>query len=252
MKDPPTAPPAIERIMKITRQGTRRIDGAVFTELKQSHSPQYNLKAMAAEGDNSTSGDSLLAHHHLFDGGLRDTMAIRTAIRLGAREIIVITGDRLQAAHWNYANVQDFPLPAAQYLFGLLGLWFNEAARTDMLLGVAQNEFLGWLYRTYSLLDTEKRKQLLQEFNQYWSTHGTVLQEVLGGSTWIGGDVTQSYGTPFLDEGCAIKYIVPDTDIVEAIGFDDWTNMEEAMNLGYEAAQNPVELSQPVPNDLIE
>jgi hypothetical protein len=64
--------------------------------------------------------------------------------------------------------------------------------------------------------------------------------------------VTQSYGTPFLDEGCAIKYIVPDTDIVEAIGFDDWTNMEEAINLGYEAAQNPVELSQPVPNDLVQ
>jgi predicted acylesterase/phospholipase RssA len=245
------SPPAIERIMRITRQGARSDDG-IFDELKGSHSPYYNLKPMEAEGYNATSGDSLLAQHHLFDGGLRDTMAIRTAIRLGAREIIVITGDRLQAAHWNYANVKDFPLPAGEYLFGLLGLWFNEAARTDMLLGVAQNEFLGWLYRIYSLLDAEKRKQLLQEFNRYWSTHGATLQEVLGGSTWIGGDVTQSYGTPFLDEGCAIKYIVPDTDIVEAIGFDDWTNMEEAINLGYEAAQNPVELSQPVPNDLVQ
>jgi predicted acylesterase/phospholipase RssA len=245
-------PPAIERIMKITRQGTRGLDGGVFAELKQSHSPQYNLASMEAEGYNTMSGDSLLAQHHLFDGGLRDTMAIRTAIRLGAREITVITGDRLHAAHWNYTNVKEFPLPAAQYLFGLLGLWFNEAARTDMLLGVAQNEFLGWMYRTYSLLDADKRKRLLREFNQYWSTQGAVLQEVLGGSTWIGGDVVQTYGTPFLDEGCAIKYIMPDTDIVEAIGFEDWDNMDEAINLGYEAAQNPVQLSQPVPNDLIE
>jgi hypothetical protein len=120
-----------------------------------------------------------------------------------------------------------------------------------MLLGVAQNKFLGWLYRTDSLLDAEKRKQLIQQFNQYWSTHGATLQEVLGGNAWIGGDVNQAYGTPYLDEGCAIEYIVPDTDIVEAIGFDDWTNMEEAMQLGYEAAQSLVELSQPVPNDLI-
>lgn len=246
------SPPGLEELMRATGNGTRKADdGAVFDELKNGYSPAYDLDRLLNDSMNWIKGDSLQAQHHLFDGGLRDTMAIRTAMRLGAREIIVITGDRLQAAPWAFKNPgtigEDFTaLPAVQYLFGLLGVWFNEAARTDMLLGVAQNEYLGWLYRCYSLLDEDKRRQISREYTEYWRTHGNVLNNVLGASSWIGGEDTGSYGVPFLDEGCSINYIAPNADLLDALAFDDWEGIQEGMDMGYEAALDPIELSYPV------
>jgi predicted acylesterase/phospholipase RssA len=229
--------------------------GARFKPIKDAQN--YELGKLFAESAGRTTGDAHGAVRHLFDGGLRDTMAIRTAIRLGAREITVVTGDRLQATSWQYKNPgtigQDlFALPVAQYLFGLLGIWSNDSARTDVLLGVAQNEFLGWLYRCYSLLDQPAKQRILREFNEYWSTHGETLQAALGGSTWLGGDLPQDYGTPFADEGCSIRYIAPDGDLVDALGFDQWNQIEEGIERGYAAARNPVELSFPVPDTAID
>lgn len=249
------SPPAVERLMRATRGGQRPVDGALFSELKAASG--YDLGRLQRESTNAVRGDARMSQHHLFDGGLRDTIAIRTAIRLGAREVTVITGDRLQAARWAFRNPGGIAtdmqrLPVAQYLFGLLGTWFNEAARSDMLLAVAHNEFLGWLYRCFSLMDEAGRRQILREFDRYWASHGLVLRDVLGGSTWLGGDVVQAYGVPFMDEGCSIRYIAPDGDLLDPLAFDDWNGIREGMEMGYEAARSPVDLSFPVPDARVE
>jgi|GEM_PF-4090147 predicted acylesterase/phospholipase RssA len=246
------SPPSIERLMNITR-GERNWN---YDRFKHSQLPSYDLNQIIRESFDKLKGDARSEQHHLFDGGLRDTMAIRTAIRLGAREITVITGDRLQTNHWQFKNpgsIADdmMALPVAQYLFSLLGIWFNEAARTDVLLSVAQNEFLGWLYRCYSLLTEDRRRQIVTEFNEYWASHGATLRDVLGGSTWLGGDIAQTYGTPFQDEGCSIRYIAPSGELVDALGFDKWNEIQEGIHLGFEAAQNPIDLSSPVPESLV-
>ncbi|HMV13232.1 MAG TPA: patatin-like phospholipase family protein [Nitrosomonas sp.] len=252
--------PAIERIMQFTR-GEQPFGSQVFKDLKNSFAPPYNLDQILKESDDVFKGDSRQSQYPLFDGGLRDTMAIRTAIRLGAREIVVITGDRLQAAHWNFKNpglinseegkVDFSALPVAQYLFGLLNVWFNESARNDVMVSIAQNEFLGWLYRCFSLMDNDKRRQIVAEFNEYWAKKGPILERTLGGSSWIGGDLAKNYGTPFQDEGCSINYIAPQKDLVDALGFDRWDEIEEGIQMGYEAANSPVELSFPVPDHSI-
>lgn len=198
--------PAIERLMRFTR-GEQSFNDQVFKDLKNSSSPHYSLDQILRESADILKGDSRQSQYPLFDGGLRDTMAIRTAIRLGAREIIVITGDRLQAARWNFKNPgtiinkegkEDFTaLPVAQYLLGLLNVWFNESARNDVMVSVAQNEFLGWLYRCFSLMDNEKRRQIIAEFNEYWANKGPILERTLGGNSWIGGILQKRMALPF-------------------------------------------------------
>jgi predicted acylesterase/phospholipase RssA len=268
--------PAVRRILTLTDAGDREVSGGELSEAFKQFLPgasEFDLEQFATEGFDPVSGDSRFAHRHLYDGGLRDTMAIRTAMRLGARDIIVITGERLQAQNWSFRNPSELEtdfltIPALQYGLGLLGLWFNEAARTDMLLAVAQNEFLGWLYRCFSLLEDDKRQQMVREFNEYWASHGVALLRELGGSSWLGGNrgfhvspghgitpaeaAASAYGVPFRDEGCRIRYIAPSEELLDPLkGFDDFTGIREGMEMGYEAARNPIELSFPVPDDLI-
>lgn len=267
-------PPALLRILNLTGFGSRDVTGddlsRAFSQFDPAASP-FDLEQIDTESFNSIRGDSRFAQRHLYDGGLRDTMAIRTAMRLGAREIIVITGERLQAQTWNFTNparLEDdlTAVPALQYGLGLLQLWFNEAARTDMLLAIAQNEFLGWLYRCFALLDHDQRQQIAEEFNTYWAAHGKALFRELGGSSWLGGysgfhvpppgsgitpreSAATAYGVPFQDEGCRISYIAPDQELVDSLAFDNWDEIRKGIDLGYEAARNPVELSFPVPDD---
>jgi hypothetical protein len=236
----------------------------------------FDFEQFDREGFDRIMGDSRSAHKHLYDGGLRDTTPIRTAMRLGARDILVITGDRLQAVNWRYkspgaldpaGDLDIAAIPLAQYFLGLLNMWNNDVARTDMLLALAQNEFIGWLYRCFSMIEGDKRSELIEQFNEYWQVHGRRLFRELGGSTWLGGRqgfftsrdhgitpaeaAARVYGVPFHDEGCRIRYIAPEREIVDARAFDDFTGIEEAMLLGERAADHPVELSYPVPDDLI-
>lgn len=210
---------------------------------------------------------------HFFDGGLRDILPIRTAMRLGAREIYVVTGSRLhRGSEWSFreGRVDHIPddIPAVQYLNGFLSAWGGDVMRNDMFTAVAFNEFLGWLYRMYSLLDSDQRRQIQDEFNYYWARrgpdtgHGSWLRTWLASSTWLGGDApfdsryshaphgSSPYGSPFGDEACSIKLIAPRERVTGVLDFSR-ENILAGIESGRRAAESPVEISLPVPNDLI-
>jgi predicted acylesterase/phospholipase RssA len=278
-------PPAIQRLLDVFAGNTDATGQELNDALKRflTDEPEYGFNQLTREGNDAWRGDLRSYHHHLFDGGLRDTLPIRTAMRLGAREIMVITGDRLQRSEWRFgdpgkirtgpgglADTNFGAVPAAQYFLGLMSVWFNETARSDMMLALAQNEFLGWLYRCFNLLDGDKRQQIVSEFNQYWESHGTTMRQALGGSSWLGGSSgfhvsaeapsyrrtqaeseTGSYGVPFHDEGCKISYIAPDRDLLGPLEFTNREGIETGIALGRVAAERPLELSYPVPDRLI-
>lgn len=202
---------------------------------------------------------------YLFDGGLRDTMPIRTALRLGARDITVISGDRLQQFHHPFVSPNTFDrgratdlfslfggsnwigvdlgsIPALQHIMGLLGIWFNETARSDLLLSVAQSEFLGWVQKAYARLDAPSKTELERDIRRYWDQRGPVLLGALGGSHWLGGHGTFDYGHLPYDRA-KITLIAPDREIIDALAFEDYDSVVSGIELGRVAAQSRTVLS---------
>lgn len=256
-------PPAVRRIAEIVGNSIPDVEnfGTVEALLRRIGANEYAYRELEAEDIGR-----LDTTRQLFDGGLRDTLPIRTAMRLGARDIVVFTGDRLQRANWSYSNNFNdlFNIPAAQYLFNLLNIWFNDSARNDVMAAVSQNEFLGWLYRAFSKLNPDDRQQLVNEFNSYWAQKGLTLEEALGASSILGGELgyranpvlndarrASIYGMPFADEGCRIRYIAPSEDLLDPLAFEDANGIAHGLRLGAAAAEAPVELSFPVPDELL-
>lgn len=200
----------------------------------------------------------------LFDGGLRDTMPIRTALRLGATDITVITGDQLQRAQYRYSDSSRAPsdgpfavlsgatwdgvnmgaTPLAQHLMGLLGVWFNEASRSDMLLGVAMNELRGWLSRASAGLDATTRRRLQEDFESYWDEQSPRMLEALGAGTWLGGRHFRDWGASVGKPPATIRLIAPDRDVIGPLEFENVSGVREGIELGARAARQPVVLSR--------
>jgi predicted acylesterase/phospholipase RssA len=206
----------------------------------------------------------------LFDGGLRDTMPLRTALRLGATDITVISVDRLQSYEFPYAqplrlnaqNAGDMvslllnlsstfsgvdlsSMPLFQHMLGLIGIWYNEVARTDLLLGVARNEFLRWMRRAAEQLDEPRRRAFLDDLHRYWEERGSEMFDALGASAWLGGAPGDgSYGKPGVAPGARIRLIAPDRDLLDALSFDDHNGVRDAIELGERAARTPRTLSE--------
>lgn len=201
-----------------------------------------------------------------FDGGLRDVMAIRTALRLGARDIVVVSGDRLQSAAWGYnqparptrgivASGLDLLLGGAgdkldqmssaafQHVMALLNLWVNEVARNDLLLSVAHSEAMGMVTEAARRLPPEGQAELLRDLAQYRGDRARYLFDALGVSSPLGGGGDRdAYGIPGVD-GCKITLIGPDREIIPPMDFDNLAAIEDGIALGYRAAQNPLVLS---------
>lgn len=243
---------------------------AILADFPEMNSAYINRRDRnGADQDCGAGGNTRL----LFDGGLRDTMPIRTAIRMGAQDIVVITGDRVQQATFaptgtrtasldsSYAtglfslfNGRMFSgigmqsVAAMNNLFSLLNVWLNEASRSDMLLAVAQNEFAGWLQRESQNLTSEQKARVQEEFRRYSATHGRNTFAALGASTWLGGKPeTTPYGAPWDFKGRKITYISPDREYIDPLNFDDTAGVEDGIHLGFEAARNAVTLSDPIP-----
>jgi predicted acylesterase/phospholipase RssA len=218
-----------------------------------------------ADQDCGTRGNTRL----LFDGGLRDTMPIRTALRMGATEIVAITGDRIQQATFarpstasldsTYAKgilsllngkmfngVGEQSVTPFTYLLSLLNIWLNEASRSDMLLSWAGNELVGWMRRASDKMSPEQSRQFQAEFITYWAKQGRDVFEALGASGFMGGRPGSSpYGNPWTSQAAKITYIAPDRDYIDALDFDDGTSVDDGIRLGYEAARNAVTISDP-------
>jgi len=182
---------------------------------------------------------------HLFDGGLADIVPIRTAMRLGYRDITVIGASPLHKSEWRMrAPTADEPLtaPILQYLMAFIGTWGANVARSDMNLALAHNEFLGWLYRLETQLSSELSQQVRTAFEAYWGERRHHWANVLGSTSWLGGSIADGgkrkgfdYGRPFADEGCQISVVAPRDPLpVDVLGFTDAANLRLTMARGYD------------------
>ncbi|EDM79893.1 hypothetical protein PPSIR1_22666 [Plesiocystis pacifica SIR-1] len=251
---------------RLSTTTTRRVDGRLLAQLRFMipEATRELLDDAYARGQDEQDSGPESSTHPFFDGGLRDTMPIRTAMRLGARRITVITGDELATAPWSPAPLSGGleSTPLFQNLLRLLGIWFNDTARNDLMLAVGHNELLGSLYRVHGKLDREAQQTIERDLDQYWRRQGRTLRDTLGGSTLIGGEQPMRaradaaigpdhYGAPLHDEGCEITLICPDREILDALAFHDQRGIRDAIELGYDRARDPITLSYPVPDDLL-
>jgi predicted acylesterase/phospholipase RssA len=202
---------------------------------------------------------------HFFDGGLADIVPLRTAMRMGYRDITVISASPLHSNEWTFEAPDSTleRLPLLQYLKGFIGCWATNVARSDTMLALAYNEFLGWLYRAHAALPSDLARRFRSDFELYWRERRPHWENSLGAASWLGGRVPMDpaevgfeYGRPFMDEGCNIRVIAPRRPLaVDPLGFTDRANLREAINTGYERAEdllnNPqaMGLSEPVPQD---
>jgi predicted acylesterase/phospholipase RssA len=214
-------------------------------------------------GENAQPSGSRAPWKHFFDGGLADIVPIRTAMRLGCREITVISNSPLHKNEWAWAEPDPRRAehtPLLQYLNGFIGCWSANVARSDLLLALAYNEFLGWIYRLNTLLPPEQARGVREQFEAYWRERRPHWENLLGTTTWLGGrvpmnpaDVGFEFGRPFVDEGCQIRVIAPEHPLpVDVLGFTDAPNLRLTMNRGYERMSallnddRPSQLSFPV------
>jgi hypothetical protein len=199
-----------------------------------------------------------------FDGGLRDAMALRTAMRLGADDITVISVDRLQHKMQRGRTPAVFPRerfpgplgvilgtpspdplqsPAFGHVNSLLQLWTNEVARTDLLLPVAYAELLGWLHNAASRLDPDARQTLLRDIDRYSGDRARYLLDALGAASPLGGRSGPFVYGALGRKGIRITWIGPDRELVDSLDFDNAAAIEDGMALGYRAAQVPIVLT---------
>ncbi len=194
----------------------------------------------------------------IFDGGLRDTLPIRTALRLGATEIVSISGDRLgqstnvaattRSANPQYAgglfslfggtvfnDVDLMGIPALHNFMGMLNLFIAEVARSDSLLAWSQAEFGNWMSRASDRLPDAQRADFRRAFDSYWAGRGDAAVQAMGATSWNGGN-KQTVLTPW-GARCSITHIVPPRDYIDALDFDDSASIDDGIRLGAEAAK---------------
>lgn len=196
--------------------------------------------------------------HYLFDGGLRDTIPLRTALRMGATDVTIVSCDPVQRAQYRYlsgfralsgglsalldgmkASMNATPL--TQHAAGLLGMWFNEVVRADLFAGLALNELRHWIERATRDLNRSVRDPIMAEFEAYWSTHSARLHEALGAGTWAGGRRMDDWRK--LSKGATVRLIAPDRDVIDALDFENLAAVKESIELGARAARAPIQLS---------
>jgi predicted acylesterase/phospholipase RssA len=203
--------------------------------------------------------------HLFFDGGLRDTLPIRTALRLGATEITVITGDQLQRAQRTYplpkkldpalaCGVLDLlggaffegtdlgATPLAQHVLGLLGMWFNEASRSDLLLALGQVDQLSTMRRATERMDAGNGRVFRDTWRADENRRISERYRNLGAATPIGGNAARAhaFGEPFASAGATIRLIGPDREIIGPLAFEDREAIEDGIEFGRDRALTPV------------
>ena len=223
--EPPILTPGSQRV---------EINGQFFRELSMAFPEQVLSLMDDGERNRYQRPSGTNNDRHVFDGGLRDINPIRTAMRLGARNIIVVTAESLSQTHWMFKSPGETPfnisdVPVSQYLDSLIEMWGNDVHRNDILLALAANEFTGWLRKCFTLMDEDSRSRIMEEFNTYWSRKKQPWLDILGSTTWIGGSdtfqgglnnpyssvtntiegINNPYIVPFYDEGCSISIIAP-------------------------------------------
>jgi hypothetical protein len=205
---------------------------------------------------------------HFFDGGLADVVPVRTAMRMGCREITVIGVSPLQLSKWNYGDangVDAVTTPAFQYFLGFLDTWGKNVAGSDMMLSIAANEFLGWLYRLQAVMPREVAAEVRSEFEAYARERRVALARLLGAVSWMGGSVPMdpampglAINGPFYDEACEIKVVAPENPLeLKSTEFTNAERIREARTIGFQQMGRILErasditVSFPVPESRI-
>ena len=154
---------------------------------------------------------------HFFDGGLTDITPIRTAIRLGYREITVIGTSPLNGlSAWRPQTSEEKPFlgPTFEYLLRFIDVWGKNIARDDLFQALSYNEFMSWLHQLHKELDQNTAQTVKDSFEKYWNDRAVGWHSTLGATSWIGGtepfgSQTDVIGKPFEDSGCRIRVINP-------------------------------------------
>lgn len=225
-------------------------------------SPGFEAVAARNLRDGSSCGAQSVFHTFL-DGGLRDAIPIRTAIRLGAEEIIVVTGDRLDSSSYVYpplglrprsqsaglggllsamGSANPLASPLAGHLMALVSTWANDSSRNDVMLALAHAEALDWAGRAAALLSEEERRSLERELTRRNGDRGRYLLDALGATSPLGGrDGFTAYSEPY-HRRIRMSLINPDRTIIDALDFQNAAAVGDAIALGYRAADHPVVL----------
>jgi predicted acylesterase/phospholipase RssA len=209
------------------------------------------------------------AWRHFFDGGLADIAPIRTAMRLGYREITVVGVSPLHMSTWMLQSphgVDPVKTPTFQYFMGFMDVWGLNVARSDIMLGMAANEFMGWLYRLQAMMPPEVAARARTDFDSYARSRRGVLSNLLGNTTWFGGSVPmdpaqggdEHTNEPFFDEAYIIRVVAPTEPLpLMSTQFHNAVGVQMARDIGarrmQELLDRPEEmvLSRPVAEEQI-
>lgn len=210
-------------------------DGSVFVDCRLPNDFRQFLRQ-----EPNPAPDGAGAWRHFFDGGLADIVPIRTAMRMGCREITVIGVSPLHMASWRATapNAADpLTMPAFQYFGGFVNAWALNVARSDMTLALAANEFLGWLYRLHKALPRDMAERVRNDFETYVGERGGVISNLLGTLSWFGGagadGAVRGLNQPFYDEGCIIRVIAPTEPLpLDTTEFTNAVGIREARDIG--------------------
>ncbi|EDM78022.1 hypothetical protein PPSIR1_23434 [Plesiocystis pacifica SIR-1] len=197
----------------------------------------------------------------LFDGGLVDAVPLRTAMRLGATEILVVGVDEFgvggqpvetSAPITQYSwldnivggagimgGIDPATLPAVKYLFSTLGGFVHNTARNDVLapLGVLDARRVGEIAR--EMLPADRHANFAQQVREAMDATVENRRDWLGGTTGLGGTRAMAYGDLSCG-GVSVDMILPDRPLLDAQAFDDAAGVEEALELGRIAARDPI------------
>ena len=211
-----------------------------------------------------------------FDGGLRNTAPISDALRLGAKDIYVVSAAPMQHSRWRFDGTGLFeeaefdlgPMVLMKYLSAAMSTSFHDVAKNDLMTTLAFNEFLGWSHELFNRIDDNTKKvEVSQMFNNYWGEFITPnLRTQFNGSSWLGdkgqfstpmplgSDVSNNaiaYGKPFVDEGSNIYSVMPDRSLIGTREFDSGDKIKEAIEQGKQMVQQNIRLISGVPKDVV-
>ncbi|MBX7224775.1 MAG: patatin-like phospholipase family protein [Chitinophagales bacterium] len=258
-------PDGLEELIRITRrisEGDSNLTDGDASEISRIINQYYQHGESYANKLNRYSTDGIRGFESTktlaFDGGLRDVLPIRTAMRLGATEIICITGDRMHnfnhvysatsRVHYGGLTNHDFSginfsnIPLVKHILGLLGIFINEIGRTDILLSLQQVEGANFIKKAMELLPDDRKQEFMNYINKNINEMAKNKYRAFGATTALGGNLEQN--NPYSTYGnVKISYIAPDREIIDALAFESGAAVEEGMHLGYEMAKNPIVLT---------